>query len=236
VQGERALEYRFVLDRAVAEGVLRRAAGHLTPDVHAPGRPVTYCRTLYLDTDDGALLRTFRRGATACRMRLRQYAAASDLAGEPIVASRRAFVEVKRSCGLERAKVRIPVALERVDAVLAGLAGNGLRPRLLTWFRRWSLGRAPVRITLDEGIAYCRPEPPAAAGERAAPRAVIARDGPVILEVKVTRAMPGWLEQEVAGLGPHLALRHSKFRAGMDALRRESRSSGGNDEEWRDAG
>lgn len=236
MQGERALEYRFVIDRAAAEGVLRRAAAHLAPDVHAPGRPVAYCRTLYLDSDDGLFLRTFSSGATACRLRLRQYAAASDLAGEATVTGGPAFVELKRSCGLEREKVRFEVAVEETGRVLARLAERQIRPRLLTWYRRWSLGRAPLRITVDEAIAYCVPEPPAAAGARAEPRAVIARDALAVLELKVTGAMPAWLEREREELGRHLALAHSKFRVGMEALRLAQPITTQNDPEFRNAG
>ena len=236
MEGERALEYRFVLDRATAEGVLRRAATHLAPDVHAPGRPVTYCRTLYLDSEDGLFLRTFTGGATASRVRLRQYAAACDRAGEATVSGDTAFLELKRSCGLEREKRRIAIAHHQLDELLAGLAERTLRPCLLTWYRRWSLGRAPLRMTLDEGVAYCLPEPPAAAGARAEPSAVIARDALAVLELKVTGVVPGWLEEDMEGLGRHLALAHSKFRVGMDALRQAQPTTARNDREFRNVG
>lgn len=236
--GERALEYRFVVERSAGEEVLRRAARHLAPDVHEPERPVTYCRTLYLDSEDGRFLRTFKSGATACRARVRQYAAAGDRAGEARISGALAWLEHKRSSGLERQKCRLALEVEELGALLAGrpargrleaaplladllgeLASGALRPCLLTWYRRWSLGRAPVRVTLDEGIAYCLPEPPVAAGERAEPAAVVARDALAVLEVKVNGGLPAWLEREAADLARHLAFRHSKFRAGMDALR-----------------
>jgi len=236
MQGERALEYRFVLDRATGEGVLRRAAAHLAPDVRAPERPVTYCRTLYLDSEDGLFLRSFTGGATACRIRLRQYAAASDRTGEATVSGDAAFLEIKRSCGLEREKLRIAIAHDQLDGFLAGLAERKLRPCLLTWYRRWSLGRAPLRMTLDEGIAYCLPEPPAAGAARAEPRAVIARDALAVLEVKMTGPVPGWLEKDMEALGRHLALAHSKFRVGMDALRHAQPATHRNNREFRKVG
>lgn len=260
MEGERALEYRFVVDRSAAEGVLRRAATRLTPEVHAPERPVLYCRTLYLDSEDGMYLHTFKRGATACRARVRQYAAAGDLAGEARVTGASAWLELKRTCGLEREKVRLERTVEELSALLHGeapplaglpprggfapalgeviaqVAAGRIRPCLLTWYRRWSLGRAPLRITLDEGIAYCLPEPLAAAGTRCEPRAVIARDALAVLEVKLSGAMPGWLEEEVAGVARHLALRHSKFRAGMEAIRQAQPTTPRNNREFRNTG
>ncbi len=260
VEGERALEYRFVVDRSAAEGVLRRAATRLTPEFHAPGRPVVYCRTLYLDSADGMYLHTFKRGATACRARVRQYAAAGDIAGEALVTGGSAWLELKRSCGLEREKLRLEWAADELSALLHGeapaaaglsrrggvspalgevishLAAGRIRPCLLTWYRRWSLGRAPLRITLDEGIAYALPEPLAAAGSRCEPGAVIARDALAVLEVKLRGAMPGWLEEEVAGVARHLALRHSKFRAGMEAIRQAQPTTPRNDREFRNTG
>ncbi len=240
MDGERTLEYRFVVERAAGEEVLRRAAAHLAPEVHAPERPVAYSRTIYVDSDDGMFLRTFKSGAAACRARIRQYAAAGDRGGEALVTGDGGWLEHKRSSGLEREKQRLALSAGDLRALLQGqaiadparlaalpvlaevagaLARGELRPCLLTWYRRWSLGRSPLRITLDEGIAYCMPEPPLAAGARAEPQAIVARDALAVLEVKVTGATPGWLEREVADLGRHLAFRHSKFRAGMEALR-----------------
>lgn len=257
MEADRALEYRFVVDRATGEEVLRRVAGHLAPDVHAPERPVAYCRTLYLDSDDGMYLRTFKSGAAACRARIRQYAAAGDRAGEARITGAIAWLEHKRSSGLEREKIRVAVEVGDLRAllagrptaaagcidraaplgeVLAGLASGQLRPRLLTWYRRWSLGRAPLRVTLDEGIAYCLPEAPAEAGERAEPACVVARDALAVLEVKVTGSLPAWLEREAADLARHLAFRHSKFRAGMDALRQAEATTLRNGGELSDPG
>lgn len=259
MQGERELEYRFVVERSAAEGVLRRAATYLPPEVHVAERPVAYSRTLYLDSDDGMFLRTFKSGTTACRVRARQYAAATDLSAAAHVASGAAFLELKRTCGLEREKIRVELtrdqlagilageavpaeAQERIDRVpvlaevVAGVAAGAIKPCLLTWYRRWSLGGLALRITLDEGIAYCLPEPLAAAGDRAEPRAVIARDALAVLELKMSAAMPSWLEAEVSAIRRHLAFRHSKFRAGMEALRHAQPAIQKNDREFRNAG
>jgi hypothetical protein len=255
--GERALEYRFVLERTVAEGMLRRAATWLAPAVHEPESPVTYCRTLYVDSQDGVFLRTFSGEATASRVRVRQYAVASDRASAPR-ATAAVWLELKRTCGLERDKTRVeigasaarallagqPVAPEeraRIEAVpifaevAAGLAAGRFRPCLLTWYRRWAVGSAPLRITVDEGIAYCLPRAPGDPGEPAAPDAVIARDALAVLEVKQCGPTPAWLEGEIAALGRHLALRHSKFRAGMDALRQAEPTTPRNDREFGNA-
>ncbi len=252
MDGERALEYRFVVERTVGEEVLRRAADHLGPDVHAPEQPVAYRRTLYVDSDEGMFLRTFKSGASACRARIRQYASAADRGGEARISGSSGWLEHKRSSGLEREKRRLELATGDLCALLAGepiadtrlaavpvlaevasgIARGELRPCLLTWYRRWSLGRAPLRITLDEGIAYCAPEPPLAAGERAEPAAVVTRDLLAVLELKMSGATPRWLQAELADLGRHLALRHSKFRVGMAALRRGQPSSAWNNREF----
>jgi hypothetical protein len=255
MEGERALEYRFVIERSAGEEVLRRAADHLAPDVHAPGRPVAYCRTIYVDSADGRFLRTFKSGAAACRARIRQYAAAGDRAGEARILGECGWLEHKRSSGLEREKQRLALAAGDLCALLAGdpiaepacarlaavpvlaevaagLARGELAPCLLTWYRRWSLGRSPLRVTLDEGITYCLPDAPLVSGARAEPTAVVARDALAVLEVKVAGAMPRWLEREVTDLGRHLAFRHSKFRAGMDALRQAEPASARNKREF----
>jgi hypothetical protein len=167
-------------------------------------------------------------------------------------------LELKPTCGLERDKTRVeigagaarallagqPVAAEvraRIEVVpifaevAAGLAAGRFRPCLLTWYRRWAVGSAPLRITVDEGIAYCLPRAPVDPGEPAAPDAVIARDALAVLEVKQRGPTPAWLEGEIAALGRHLALRHSKFRAGMDALRQAEPTTPRNDREFGNA-
>jgi hypothetical protein len=238
----RELEYRYVVDRGAAEGVLRRAASHLAPQIHDPDRPVAWCRTLYLDTEDGAFLKTFRDGATTCRVRIRQYAAATDLASPAHISGGAAWLELKRSWGIERDKVRVELDAGDVDRVLvgevpspetiarlegtpllagvvAGMAAGRIRPRLLTWYRRWSLGGPALRITLDEAIAYCMPEPMVASGQAAEPRSVVAREALTVLELKLAGLTPAWLQADIDRIGGHQAHRHSKFRAGMEALR-----------------
>ena len=79
-----------------------------------------------------------------------------------------------------------------------------------------------MRLTLDKGLQFCRPQPVGRAGQPAAPapREVVAAFPARILEVKFAGALPGWLEQLLAGLRSAPA-HFSKFRIGMQALEHE---------------
>jgi SPX domain protein involved in polyphosphate accumulation len=100
------------------------------------------------------------------------------------------------------------------------LALPTMAPRLATWYRRLCLtgdGRR-VRITLDENLTFCRPQPIGETGALAAPREreVVAAFPARVLEVKHCGEMPFWLGQALESLQP--ADSFSKFRMGMTAL------------------
>lgn len=249
------LELRFLIGPGQAAGVLLAARDHLTREVHDGARPVAYSRTLYLDTPDRCYLSGHGRGpalspdlapsmpgaspAERVRVRVRQYAGASTLDGTPCITSQ-AFLEIKRSVGTRRAKLRAQLptgemarllrgrlgsaVMDRLAAVppLAALAldlGRGaLVPHAMTWYRRTSLSDSRVRVTLDEAICYCRPEGLLEPGAPAVPGAVLAREGRAVLEIKARGALPAWLERALSPLGPAADL--SKFRAAMAALDR----------------
>jgi len=233
-------EHRFVLARPQAEAFMAAASRHLHLDVYDPSNPVCYARTTYFDSDEGDYLRSCA-GPIARRARLREYAGASSL-DAPVTLTGVCFLEYKESAGAERTKVRwrapadvmasvvVGRALARrwqaqldAHAVLADIAARirrgQLAPRLVTWYRRVSLSARGVRVTMDEGVALCRPS--AAAGDRAAqpaPRAVVGTVNGRIVEVKITGEPPAWLAAAMAPLPA--AEGFSKFRAGMAAMRR----------------
>ena len=253
------LELRFLVGPGQAAAALLAARDHLTHEVHDGARPVAYSRTLYLDTPDRRYLRggwpgqSPERGpampgadpadpaepAERVRVRVRQYAGASTLDGTPCITSQ-AFLEIKRSVGTRRVKLRAalptgemarllcgrlgPAVMDRLARVppLAALAldlGRGaLVPHAMTWYRRTSLSDSRVRVTLDEAICYCRPEGLIEPGRPALPGSLLAREGRSVLEIKARGSLPAWLEQALAPLGP--AADVSKFRAAMAALDR----------------
>jgi hypothetical protein len=109
--------------------------------------------------------------------------------------------------------------LAALGAVEEELASGRMSPRLVTMYRRTCMtgegGR--VRITLDDSLQFCLPEPLGEAGTPAAPKAVIASGPARVLEVKLWGETPDWLARATEGLSP--APSFSKFRVGMLALK-----------------
>ncbi|HVV16049.1 MAG TPA: VTC domain-containing protein [Polyangia bacterium] len=235
-------ELRFLLTRGETARFLEAACGQLELTTYDPEHPIAYTRTTYFDTDDGAYL-TSSVEVPARRLRVRQYAFAAT-GEEPPVFSGVGFVELKQHLGASRSKVRLAataaeigellnapasavasaVGSEPLSLIARELAIPTMAPRLSTWYRRVCLtsAEAGVRLTLDEGLQFCRPQPVGRAGQPAAPlpRKVVAAFPARILEVKHAGTLPGWLEQLLSGLRaapPHF----SKFRIGMQALEHE---------------
>ncbi len=232
---EAQLEHKFLIDRRAAHRVLGAARAYLHVEVYEPARPIAYARTVYLDTPDGRYLRSSDERART-RLRLRQYASAVDLVEAPI-AGESAFLELKRSVGLERQKLRIALSAEEARAMATGevaeavaarlaaerrlesiaqeLARGLLEPAATTWYRRLSLVGDGVRLTFDEAIAFCRPSVPVLAGELAEPHGLLARERRTMVELKTAGPIPAALASIVAGLP--LAADYSKFHAAMAA-------------------
>jgi hypothetical protein len=208
-------EYRFLLRRPLASALLERAARQLRPVIYDPARPVAYARTTYFDSADGAFARSLAL-ETRRRIRVREYAAAVDLAAPPRFTGL-CFLELKESTGTARTKQRRvaePAELERV------LAASGLRPCLTTWYRRLTLADAGerVRFTMDEGITYSRPQALGRAGELVPLTGQIELGATRVFEIKVTGAAPAWLTALLGDL-PAPDTQFSKCRTGMRALR-----------------
>jgi hypothetical protein len=239
-------EQRFLLTRAQTVAFLRAVSTHTVPELHDRARPLSFTRTTYLDSIDLAYLRSCT-GRVARRLRLREYAVASNLDEAPLLTGL-CFLELKQSAGAVRSKIRLAAparALERIvdgsfDAVLDlddGVDEDGLAalatlraevtarrpvPCLTTWYRRSCLSgeNGRVRITLDQGLSFCEPHRLGAAGEDATPDEIVARGPARILELKLQGEPPPWLARATAGLAPAPAF--SKFQMGMVALRRRA--------------
>ena len=234
-------ELRFLLTRSETLRFLEAAGGHAELTTYDPEHPIAYTRTTYFDTADAAYL-TSSVDEPARRLRVRQYAFAA-MTEEPPVFSGIGYVELKQHLGASRSKVRFAASAADIAALLAAPAAAGvtadddplaivarelaiptMAPRLSTWYRRVCLtGSNPiVRLTLDEGLQFCRPQSVGRAGQPAAPapREVVAAFPARILEVKYAGRVPGWLQPLLAGLRaapPHF----SKFHIGMQALEHE---------------
>jgi hypothetical protein len=235
-------EQRYILTRAQVVAFYGVIGGRASLELYDEARPISYTRTTYLDTDDFAFFRSCD-GPVARRLRIRQYAMAT-MPGERPVLSHICFLELKQNAGTARSKVRLsapPYLLERLirqrgmidardpelgsieplaalKAIQAELAAACMIPRLTTWYRRTCLcgegGR--VRITLDENLTFCRPQPLGAAGDAVSPDDSFASGPARILEIKHWGERPDWIARATEGFSP--APSFSKFRIGMLAL------------------
>jgi hypothetical protein len=230
-------ELRYLLSHAEMRRFLDAIAARAAIEIYDPERPISYTRTTYLDTDDLTYFRT-GEGAPARRLRIREYAIAATPKAAPTF-SGVAFVELKEHDGPARRKVRLAASPAEIAQLLAEreagpashmtvgqaelareLALATMAPRLATWYRRLCLtGDARrVRITLDENLTFCRPQPIGDAGSLASPREreVIAVFPARVLEIKHCGEMPPWLGPALEALQP--ADSFSKFHMGMTAL------------------
>jgi hypothetical protein len=235
-------EQRYLLTRAQAVSFFAGVGPRATVELYDRFRPISYTRTTYLDTDDLTYFRSCE-GPVARRLRVREYAVASTLEETPML-SGICFLELKQNQGTARSKIRLSApsavlvaliegsgnfdseaaGLEQLTALRAiqdELTAAPVTARLTTWYRRSCAtgegGR--VRITLDEGLAFCKPQPLGAPGEKVAPLGVAAYGPSRILEVKHWGDKPEWLSRATEGLTPTPGF--SKFRMGMMALQQQ---------------
>jgi hypothetical protein len=234
-------EERFLLTRKQVAGFLAAIGPRATLEIYDRGKPVSYTRTTYFDTDELVYFRSCQ-GPLARRLRVREYAMAASLDDEPVL-SGIAFVELKQNAGTARSKVRLSASPELLRCLIdpAGASDQALAtleplsalatiekeiwlptmaPRLTTWYRRACMtaetGR--VRITLDEHLTFCRPQQIGTVGCVVGPRPedVVATGPARVLEIKLGGGMPEWLARALDGLRP--APQFSKFRMGMIAM------------------
>lgn len=233
-------EWKFVVPRAIADGFLEAIAPHVRDEVHDPARPVCYTRTTYLDTSDYAFLRSSGTERSR-RIRVREYASATHLGGAAILAGD-PWLELKESADNTRTKIRFRapslligeliashghVSVDResmeLDVLRAALRESRPLPRMTTWYRRESRASddGRVRITLDAGLTFARPQALGERGAPAKPDQIVERFTSRILEVKYSGDPPAWLVEAVAILPRPREL--SKFREGMLAIARVDR-------------
>jgi len=234
-------EERFLLTRKQVARFLAAIGPRATLEIYDRGKPVSYTRTTYFDTDEFVYFRSCQ-GPLARRLRVREYAMAASLDEQPVL-SGIAFVELKQNAGTARSKVRLSASPELLRRLVDPSAGPDpelvtleplsalatiekeirmptMAPRLTTWYRRACMtdetGR--VRITLDEHLTFCRPQTIGAVGCPVGlnPDDVIATGPARVLEIKLGGAMPDWLGDALEGLRP--APQFSKFRMGMIAM------------------
>ena len=235
-------EQRFLLSRAEMHRFLADIGPRAAVEIYDPARPVSYTRTTYFDTNDLLYFRS-GEGSPARRLRVREYAVAATPSEAPVL-SGVAFIELKEHEGSARRKVRLAAtpaeiaqlvgehgrdgsgralaagAAAALEVIARELALPTMSSRLGTWYRRLCLtadGRR-VRITVDENLTFCRPQPIGLPGTAAAPRSreVVAAFPARVLEVKHSGEMPTWLCTALASLQP--ARSFSKFQMGMTAL------------------
>ena len=101
-------ERRYVLCAVEAAEALRALGSRLVREVFDRERPLSFTRTVYLDTGDLEYLRSSYR-PVARRLRVRQYASARGLFDIPLFTSP-VYLELKESCGATRLKRRISMA------------------------------------------------------------------------------------------------------------------------------
>src|SRR6185369_6110201 len=236
-------EQRFLLTQDQALTFLVEIHPRVALELYDRARPISFTRTTYLDTDDYSYLRSCD-GPTARRLRVREYAYARNFADTPVL-SGICFLELKQNAGTTRSKVRLSAPAETLELIIRGravmdisghgeasdgerltaaaaianeLAAHRVSPRLTTWYRRTCLAAegGRVRITMDEGLLFCRPQPLGRPGQAVAPVDVVGYGPARILEIKHWGDEPGWLSQATAELSP--APSFSKFRMGMAGL------------------
>ncbi|KAB2902633.1 MAG: VTC domain-containing protein [Kofleriaceae bacterium] len=206
-------ERKFLPDADAARAFWKIASARLRPE-HGPGA-VSYSRTTYFDTPDLAYYRSCG-GPILRRVRVREYAVASDPEGSPRRLEH-CYLELKQSNASMRSKVRLRLQPAEVARELAALTDASLAPCVTTWYRRRALvGDDGLRVTLDDRLLLCRPLPVGSPLVPVDPDDVIVHGPSLVLECKSKGTPPRWLTEALAGMREELGF--SKFVLGMNAV------------------
>lgn len=229
---EKDHERRFQPSPEALESFLHAVRPWMANRIYDVQRPFAFTRTTYLDTAGLDLLESCQSGQLL-RLRLREYAATGDLT-RPAVLSGERFLELKRSVGARRTKVRLPISKDEAEALLThghltvGSAAAELlrqaspapvRPWVTAWYRRSTLAtpNASIRVTLDEELVFGLPPEHSEAGRPAAPARLLGHAPPsTLLEVKWHQHAPAWLRVQLQTL-ESCEMLSSKFEQGMHA-------------------
>lgn len=232
-------ERKFVLAPATAAALRAVVADRLALEQYVPGRHRTLIHSIYFDTPDFALYRrSLAPGpAPALKLRLRAYGdAATPERPDPsrfleakLGVSTPDGPRLKRKARLslsERKLARLmaappskkPVSRRKFwQPLLAYLVAFDVHPRLTVSYVREAYldGAGHLRVTFDEGYRASR-----IAGAASPLDAAPAMLGDaVIVEIKFTHALPGWLTGVLAQLGlPPEGQAFSKFKTAVPLL------------------
>jgi hypothetical protein len=213
---DRTLEQRerkFLPEADAARSFWKIASHYLRPE-HGSGA-VSYSRTTYFDTPDLAYYRSCG-GPVLRRVRVREYAIASDPEGSPRRLDH-CYLELKQSNASMRSKVRLRLQPDEVARELATLTDAALAPCVTTWYRRRALvGDDGLRVTLDDMLLLCRPLPVGSPFGALDDADVIMAGPPLVLEYKHEGTPPTWLTDALSGMREELGF--SKFVLGMNAV------------------
>ena len=206
-------ERKFLPDAGAARSFWKLASARLRPE-HGP-RAVSYSRTTYFDTPDLAYYRSCS-GPVLRRVRVREYAIASDPEGSPRRLEH-CYLELKQSNASMRSKVRLRLHPEEVSREIAALTDAALAPCVTTWYRRRALvGDDGLRVTLDDLLLLCRPLPVGSPFHQFDSDAVLGRGPALVLECKSAGVPPAWMIDALAGMREEVGF--SKFVLGMSAV------------------
>lgn len=217
-QGEVGLEQqrerKFLPDAGAAQALWSLASRYLRPEHGAA--EVAYSRTTYFDTPDLSYYRSCC-GPVKRRLRVREYARPSD-PDEPPVLADSCFLELKQSAGNLRTKTRLALHPREIAAQLQSLTDAPLAPCVATLYRRRALvdDTGALRITLDDRLTLCKPQPIGTPLSALHPSDVLATGPSFVLEYKACGTPPPWLVRGLADLRE--AVGFSKFLLGMNAV------------------
>jgi hypothetical protein len=204
-------ERKFLPDAGAARSFWTIASAHLRPE-HGAGA-ISFSRTTYFDTPDLAYYRSCG-GQILRRVRVREYAIASDPEGSPRRLEH-CYLELKQSNSSMRSKVRLRLSPDEVARELEN-TDPSLSPCVTTWYRRRALvGDDGLRVTLDDRLLLCRPLTVGSPFLPIDDAAVVGRGPALVLECKSTGAPPRWLVDALSGMREEIGF--SKFVLGMNA-------------------
>ena len=199
-------ELKYVLDDEMRRRLERACAAHMVPDEHGDST----VRSVYLDTPSLEIARTCEEHPTY-REKLRLRAYGEPQAGEPV------FLELKKKLGSVVYKRRVQtsqqVALELVggarppanqierEIAAAARRHEGIGPIAYLAYDRcafYEQGNRDLRMTYDRRVRV-RWDMPSLDVTNGTEQ--LLEDGLSVLEIKTSRALPGWLVYAISSLG-----------------------------------